>query len=76
MSKNRLFNEYEAYNDKGNELSFKVDKFCQELIDFCCVENIDLRDASLIVINSSQCSFAEAILIEAFKRRKGERIQR
>ena len=67
----RLFNEYEALNSHGIELSQRAADFAENVIgEF---GNVSIRDIETVVCDAVSVMCAEARLRRAFEKRKSDR---
>lgn len=69
----RLFNEYEAMNDKAYELSDDIGKYIREIVDQSRFTDYSIRDIEQVIHNSVSATMAETLLRRAMEKRKSER---
>ena len=69
-----LYNEYEAENIDGLDLSNKVEKLLEPLFREIQSNNFSMRDALSIVTSAANCIVAEKVLRKAIAKRTEERL--
>ena len=69
-----LYNEYEAENIDGLELSTKVEKALEPILRDMQNKDFSLRDALSIITSTASCIVAEKVLRKAIIKRADERL--